>query len=493
MKSIKVYSSEALDGLSDTIKSNNSVAYTSSAESCSKELIEKVLSTMANKNHNIETLYPVKSLLVSTNWNKNDDVFSPSETWAARHTPVNTQTNIDHNHDQIVGHITSTWVVDDKGELIDDSTTKIPEKFHICDGSVIYRTWQNEELQERIDNLIEQIDAGKMYVSMECLFPDFDYAVISPDNEYYTIARNEQTAFLTKHLRSYGGTGTFQDFKVGRLLKGMVFSGKGYVDSPANPNSIIFDDTSELTKFSFSSAKEENPFDTSVSVAAGLDNQMEKIMSNEIYKEQLEEAKASLASLEQENDALKNELSDANVSSFKELIEKLEADNVTLVSAQDELNEIVEQKSTTITEREGKISELSDAKDKIEEELETVKTEKLIANRVSILVEGGLSKEDASEKVSKFEYLSDEQFSEIAETILASLPGETDDNADTDTTGEEVTDSADASDNVLENANVTNDSDDMGSVDTDETEQQEQVRQSMAKLFSDETEEETVS
>ena len=451
---------------------------------------------MAKKDHDIETLYAVKSLLVSTNWNKNDDVFSPSETWAARHTPINTQTNIGHNHDQIVGHITSIWVVGNDGKIIDDSTDEIPENFHICDGSVIYRHWQNEDLQERIDNLISQIDAGKMYVSMECLFPDFDYAVISPKDEHYTIARDEKTAFLTKHLRSYGGEGTFQGYKIGRLLKGMVFSGKGYVDSPANPNSIIFEDSSELTNFSFSRAKEENPFDTSVGVVAGLDNtDMEKNMNETIYKEQLDEANVAVADLRKENDALKSDISKADVSSLKELIEKLETENATLVEDNDKFDSKIEQNSTTVTELESKITELSDAKEKIEEELETVKTEKLFANRVSILVAGGLSKDDASEKVSKFEYLNDKQFIEVSEAILAGLSITTDEdaNADDDTTDTDVADTADASEKVLEDAEVTDPEDSLGSVDTDDSENQNKVRQSMAKIFSDETEEETVS
>ncbi len=495
MKSIKVYSAEALDGLGDKIQSNNSLAYTSSVESCGKEHVDKVLSAVAQKNHNIETLYAVKSLLVTTNWNKNDDVFSPSATWAARHTPINTQTNIGHNHDQIVGHITSTWVVGNDGEVIDDETDEIPEHFHICDGSVIYKHWGNEELQERIDNLIEQIDAGEMYVSMECLFPGFDYAIISPDkDEYYTIARNEETAFLTKHLRSYGGEGTFQGYKIGRLLKGMVFSGKGYVDVPANPNSIIFDDSSELTEFAFSKAKEENPFDTSVGIVAGLNNtDMEKNMSENVYKEQLEEAKAFVSKLQKENKELETQVSEANVSSLKELIATQEADNATLTSEREALDVTVEQNSAKMTELESKITELSDAKEKIEAELETVKTEKLFANRVSILVAGGLSKEDASEKVSKFENLNDEQFEEISVAILAGVSKVTEEDAEEEATKTDATDTADASDEVLENAEVTDTADALGSVDTDDTEQQDKVRQSMAKIFSDETEEETVS
>ena len=183
MESIKIYKAEASDGLGDTIQSNNSIAYSSVVEVGNKTNIKTILSSVTDKKYNIETLYAVKSLLVSTNWNKNDDVFSPQDTWAARHTPINTQTNIEHNQDQIVGHITSVWVVDNNGKLIKDDVTEAPDYFHVCDGSVIYKYWQNAELQKKVDNLIEKINAGEMHVSMECLFSNFDYAIISPEDE----------------------------------------------------------------------------------------------------------------------------------------------------------------------------------------------------------------------------------------------------------------------------------------------------------------------
>jgi hypothetical protein len=53
------------------------------------------------------------------------------------------------------------------------------------------------------------------------------------------IERNEKTAFLTKHLRAYGGKGEFEGSKLGRVLRRIVFSGKGLVSKPANPESVI--------------------------------------------------------------------------------------------------------------------------------------------------------------------------------------------------------------------------------------------------------------
>ena len=77
---------------------------------------------------------------------------------------------------------------------------------------------------------------------MECIFNVFDYAVESPNGEYHVVARGENTAFLTQHLRAYGGGGVYQDHKVGRLLRNITFSGKGFVANPANPDSFILND-----------------------------------------------------------------------------------------------------------------------------------------------------------------------------------------------------------------------------------------------------------
>ena len=75
----------------------------------------------------------------------------------------------------------------------------------------------------------------------ECLFSDFDYALVDPEGANHVVARDEQSSFLTKHLRAYGGEGNYEGFTIGRALKNIAFSGKGLVSKPANPRSVIFE------------------------------------------------------------------------------------------------------------------------------------------------------------------------------------------------------------------------------------------------------------
>ena len=238
---MKIYKQEILDGVAEAVKATASVAYCSQATVCDhateSPVLEKVLA--ANANPKQIDLYYIKSVLVSTGWNKNDDVFPPEATFAARHTPEDKQFNFMHNENDIIGHITGSYVVDRNGDKIE--AEEAPAQFDIVTEAVLYNSWSDPDNRERMAKIIAEIEQGKWFVSMECLFNGFDYAVVSPDGSHKVVARNEESAFLTKHLRAYGGTGEYDGYKIGRALREISFSGKGLVNRPANPRSYIID------------------------------------------------------------------------------------------------------------------------------------------------------------------------------------------------------------------------------------------------------------
>jgi len=127
---MKIFASEIQDGLEEILSSKASITYASSVEPssntfCTKKTDIKVLAGLEDKD-----LYYTQSILVTTSWNKNDDVFDKDEVWAARNTPIHKPTNLEHNEGVIVGHITSNWPITDNGILIDQSTPleNLPEK-----------------------------------------------------------------------------------------------------------------------------------------------------------------------------------------------------------------------------------------------------------------------------------------------------------------------------------------------------------------------------
>jgi hypothetical protein len=240
---MQIFNYEKEDGLEAKISSSASFSYASIAEPCIVSEAAKMKSVKSLAAMNDSDLYYVQSILVTSSWNKNDDIFDKAEVWLARKTPEDKPTNLEHDENLIIGHITSNWPITEDGNLIDETTSMedLPEKYHILTGSVIYRAFTSPELKDRAEKLIADIESGSMFVSMECFFKGFDYGLLDKTNgSYKTLARNENTAYLTKYLRAYGGLGEHENYKIGRVLRNITFSGKGFVEKPANPDSIIF-------------------------------------------------------------------------------------------------------------------------------------------------------------------------------------------------------------------------------------------------------------
>jgi hypothetical protein len=208
MTQMQIFKNEINDGLEDIIKSQASVAYCTVPTihtNESKALINnRVVDKIVAENKNQKDLYYLETVLVSTGWNKNDDVFLPEYTWEARSTPEDKQFNFEHNENDIIGHITGSYVLSKTGQVLTDSETT-PEDFDIITQAVLYNTWTHPENQQRMQSIIAEIQENKWFVSMECLFSGFDYALLDSEGNGKVVARDEDSSFLTKHLRAYGG------------------------------------------------------------------------------------------------------------------------------------------------------------------------------------------------------------------------------------------------------------------------------------------------
>lgn len=431
MRTIPVFKAEGdVKGLAELIQSNSSIAYTvplqkwqpdqNTQVSIANLIPEKIKAGMKDID-----LYYTKSILVSSNWNKNDDVFGKAEVWAARHTPSHKPTNLDHDEKQLVGHITENWAVDNDGKLLPDDTTidDLPDLYHIVNGAVIYTTWQDKALIDRTAALIKAIEEHKKFVSMECLFSNFGYAIISPEGKYYTLARSEETAWLTKHLRTYGGTGEYKGHKIGRFLLNITFSGKGYVDNPANENSVILND---VNSFQFSKASQKNPFSVNSGVLLSHAETTEPakiIKENEMPDESM--LKAQNDKLEAKVDELTKKLSEATDKLAKTSVAELETKVVASEKVAESLNKKIaelteanEKLAKSLTDSEAKVVETTKAHAEIQTQLTEVKAAEKKTKRVASLVDGGVAKEDAEKKVELYASLTDEQFADISKDIV---------------------------------------------------------------------------
>ena len=455
-----IYPQETDDGLAEKLSVSSSISYASILAPCDIVEVNKIKNKISASLKD-DDLYYVQSILVSSSWNKNDDIFDKAEVWAARKTPEDKPTNLEHDENTIIGHITSNWPIDEDGNIIDEnlSDNDLPDKFHIVTGSVIYKSYSTPELKERAEKLISEIENGTKYVSMECYFKGFDYGLINKSSgQYKILARNNDTAYLTKYLRAYGGQGEHEDYKIGRVLRNITFSGKGFVNKPANPESIIFN---KSMIGDFYSKKNDNLSKSGVienkpTINADTENM---IMSDNIEKQvaeindkldtvsascadQVSEAKAFAAELQETNKQLEAAMKDKEdmvekektkseelAAEFEAAAKKYAEEKAAMEEEMKKTKSELEEAVSTISEKEEALkatqTQLEEANEviagyKMKEE-EMARKEKMM-NRKASLVEAGLDDDAASAAVEKFEALDDEAFDAMSGIIAAMKP-----------------------------------------------------------------------
>jgi len=449
---MNIFPQEKEDDLSDLLSAKSSIVYASLAEkSQCPEVKKQIKENKAFAGIEDSDLYYTQSILVTTSWNKNDDIFDPKEVWLAKDTPMHKPTNLEHDESLIVGHITSNWPINDDGDLIEENMDEnnLPEKFHILTGSVIYKGYTDPELRQRSEKLIAEIESGDKYVSMECFFKGFDYGLVDKaTGKFNILPRNEETAFLTKHLRAYGGQGEHQEYKIGRVLRQITFSGKGFVNKPANPESIIF--TKDNLHFDKQIASDKNNIEKKdnfeeVGVFSNQANLKEIIMSlkanqtTEITEQKTETVSITATDIvdptnDSDNQALLN--AQAELEALK--VEKEEAAK----KMNDEMKKKQEEMQKLKAELDATNEILAAYKDK---EAEMMKKEKKM-KRMASLIEKGFEEAVAMQTVEKFESLDDTVFESLISVIAAMNPTKT--VKKEDTKAEESVDVSEALENV---------------------------------------------
>jgi len=382
---MKIYKAEQSDGLLDILNksfANIQCKFTISNKNSFEDLLRE-LSLAENINYvkdligqDQQDLAFISSILVSAGWNLNDDIFIPIELWKARYTPKHKPINNEHNDTEILGHIIESRAVDKGGkEIILSESDIIPDEFDIEVAGVLYKSLP--QLKDKITNIIEKANKGELFVSMECWFDDLAYGIVdSSSGKTTVIERKEETAFLTKHLKAYGGTGEFKGFKVGRILKNIVFGGQGLVKNPANPESVI-------------------------KIAANLEGGAKKM--DEATKKQLDEALANSANKDKQIESLAKDLeaSKAQTNMFETKVKEYDA----------EIKKFLSQLSTAAEDIKGLESE----KDELTKKLEEVTANfNKVNDELAKITKANVTKERI-EKLSKVKDLSEAEIKEVAE------------------------------------------------------------------------------
>lgn len=412
---IPVYKAEYELGLGKDITENNSIAYISKLSQVNDVHTNIDFSkfdhpNLAKADRDDWDLYRLDAILASIGWNQNDDVFDAGETWLAKSSPVNKKFNFMHDETDIIGHMIASVIFDEDGNIVPNDVEELPTKYDIIVSSVLYRRWSDESLQTRMDDIIKGIADDKWFVSMECLFSNFDYAIIRPNGQHDIISRTGASAFLTKHLRVYGGTGEFEGNKIGRLLRNFTFSGKGLVDNPANKRSIIFNDRSlafiPQLVIAETQANTENKMDTS---------QVEIQLRNDLVARDSELAKsnARTTKLEDKVEEMVEAARTEEKAKLNKLIASLQVDIEDRDKKIQDLGDSTKAVEKELKDSNFKVSDLEKDITKAKETIETTESEKVLVARISDLVDAGVDKDEASKIASKWSEVSDEQFADV--------------------------------------------------------------------------------
>lgn len=183
------------------------------------------------------------AIFVSSGVNLNHAYFLPSELVKAEGTIVNKAMDLEHSEDEIVGHIYRREFVDKDGnklnleELASMETASLDTKeMHIAIAGIVYKN--------RFPDLAKEVAAGKWSVSMEAYFRNYDVKIgnliISrPEAEALGLASDDSVfGKLAKVIKNKAEVAAG---KIDRVLRGITFSGCGFVKKPANPPSVILE------------------------------------------------------------------------------------------------------------------------------------------------------------------------------------------------------------------------------------------------------------
>lgn len=392
MTTIPIFPKEIEDGISEQLSKDNCVAFLAT---CRPTLnTEEIIKASANLS-DIDSfdLFPFESVLCSTGMNDNDDVFLAEEMWKAKCSPIHKKINFLHNEKDIIGHMVSTRAIDREGmslsyELPDQD---VPKGFDLVSGGVLYKVWDEEDLQARMNELITGMETGKWFVSMECLFPNFDYGLLSSSGQQYIIPRNAETAMLSKHLRRYGGSGQYETYKIGRVLRNITFSGKGIVDNPANKRSVILKSIAEFN---------------GASASIDIFTTENKTMADTVAKQDYDTLAEELKTLRAEAKVASEKATEKQIADAKAQASKFESE----LAASKAVAQAHEDKVKTL---EAEVKLVNEKLVTANTELEAAAKETLKAKRLSMFADVEIDAAKAQELVEKFIGASDEMFNEL--------------------------------------------------------------------------------
>jgi len=212
----------------------------SNISKASLESLRPLIPKDIDLDRNIDLLGVAFNAAVVNKFNKNGDGINSESAVAIKDYFVHKPTNIEHDRDNIVGHIVSAGFsrYGSNSELMSDDEALVEEgSYNISLAAVIYKTAS----KEFSDLVVNSTDADSDYfetvsASWEVGFNDYVISVGGDDlHESSIISDPEEMKAYSPYLKSLGGKGALQDGrKINRLIIGDIYPlGIGFTSNPA--------------------------------------------------------------------------------------------------------------------------------------------------------------------------------------------------------------------------------------------------------------------
>jgi len=183
------------------------------------------------------------AIFVSSGANLNHAYFLPSELVKAEGTIINKAMDLEHKEEEIVGHIYKRVFMEEDGseisleELSSIETASLDKKeIHIAIAGIVYKN--------RFPELAKEVADGKWCVSMETYFRDYDIKIgnlIMTRKEAEALGLTSSEGILGKIAQVIKTGKEVASGEIDRVLRGLTFSGCGFVKKPANPVSVVLE------------------------------------------------------------------------------------------------------------------------------------------------------------------------------------------------------------------------------------------------------------
>lgn len=185
-------------------------------------------------------------IFVSSGENLNKAYFMPSELVKSFNTIANKPLDLEHKETEIIGHIYSAAFADKSGtkieiaQLQEMASTEIEKlELDVVIAGIIYKN--------RFPELADEVKNNKWKLSMETYYSDFDVKVGNTilsrkEAEALGLATESVLGRIAKLLKQGK---EIAKGSITRVLRGLIFSGCGLVQNPANPRSIILETASK--------------------------------------------------------------------------------------------------------------------------------------------------------------------------------------------------------------------------------------------------------